>query len=157
MNDMRNRECGDIRLHLVDRLRGDSGRLRDRLERHLSRCDECRDWAGFIEALDGILKESEPGARLGFERRLEAVADLAERRADPVRRQGRFLSSILGAAAAAVALFGWLLPPVQETLRGIFVFVLHSPVYVAVGSAIVLLVSTPLLLARRGNTPEQIS
>ena len=157
MSDARNRECEDICLHIVDHLRGDSGRMRDRIERHLSRCDECRGWAGFIEALDGVLNDKEPGARLGFEQRLEMIAGLADRRADPFRRQGRFLSSMVGAAAAAVAVFGWLLPPTQETLSWALRFVLHSPVHVAVGSAFLLLVSSPLLLARRGNTPEQIS
>jgi predicted anti-sigma-YlaC factor YlaD len=157
MNDVSNRECGDVRIHIVEHLRGDSGRMRERVERHLAGCAECRESAAFIRTLEQSLAGGEPGARLGFEQRLEAVAGLAERRADPFRRQGRFLTSVLGTAAALIAVFGGLLPPVQEALRWVLGIMANSPIHVAVGSAILLLISSPLLLTRVNKRLEESS
>jgi predicted anti-sigma-YlaC factor YlaD len=139
--------CEAVRPWLADHVRGESGRLRERIERHLQDCPECREEVAFMNRLVELGREWEPGARLGFEQRLERVVAAAETAADPRRRRRRLLGSTLGLAALAAILLGGLVPTVEELAAGLAGAGWSGLGVAVLASAAVLLLSTPLLIA----------
>lgn len=144
---MRASSCEELGPWLADHARGESGRMRERLERHLRDCPACREEMAFMQMMSEVGSGWEPGARLGFEHRLEQVVAAAEAAADPRRRRRRLLAWTVGPAAAVVAALGGLLPTVEDLVNGVAASGWTAVGVVVAVSAGVFLAATPLLLA----------
>lgn len=140
--------CEGIRPLLVDHLRGAGGRGRDRVERHLADCAACRSEAEFIRQLQLSKPDRLPGPRLGFERRLEAVVSAAEERSDPRLLRRRVMRRLVVGVTVGVTLFSGVLPSTAEILAGVTGIGWQGAGILLGASALVLLISSPLLFAR---------
>ncbi len=155
MDNQNNTECSEIRLWLVDHSHGRSGRWRGRIDRHLSGCGECREWAGFIRAVEDEYLANEPGARLGFENRLEIVAGEAESRVVPGRFQRRFITRFIAATVVGITLAGGFLPTVRESLVWLGNLQLVELAIAGLGASVILILSSPLLFHISRNRIEE--
>ena len=148
-------QCTNIRSHLVEFVRGSSGRSQERIEHHLAKCNSCREWAQFIQTLDQSFPTYQAGSRLGFEKKLERIALEAERHSDIKPRQRRFLVSVIGCAIAAVGILGGAFHPTGDFIAQAF----HSGrillPYLTLGTAIILLLASPLLFRNYRNRMEE--
>jgi anti-sigma factor RsiW len=139
--------CEELGPWLADHAQGESGRMRERIERHLKHCPACREEMAFMQRMIEVGGEWEPGPRLGFEHRLEQVVTAAEEAADPRRRRRRLLAWTVGPAAVVAAALGGLLPTVEEVVTAVVASGWTAVGVVVAVSAGVFLVATPLLLA----------
>ena len=148
------RTCEAVRDHLTDHIQGRSGRLADRIARHLEGCEACRQRAAFIRAMIQAGEQRQPGPRLGFERRLEQVVAQAEGRTED-RAARRAAWGAAGISAVIVALFGGVLPDLPATLGAIWSAATTSPLLVAGSAAGLLVLSAPVILARSIRRMEE--
>lgn len=157
MDKSLDKKCHEIQHHLVDHVRGTSGRINEMLNRHLSECSECREWMTFIKRVDGALSQQQQGARLGYEKRLLPVLEVAEQRVKPGRLQRRFLLLVIAAATVVVAIFGRLIPLVEETITWIAGLGGNGLLFLLGGAAALLILSCPILIARSMRRMEELS
>ncbi len=147
--------CTNIRSHLVEFVRGSTGRSRESIEHHLAKCDSCREWAQFIQTLDQSFPTYQAGARLGFEKKLERIALEAERQSDIKPRQRRFLVSVIGCAIAVVGILGGVFHPTGDIIAQAFQSGRILLPYITLGTAIILLLASPLLFKSYHNRMEE--
>lgn len=147
--------CSNIRSHLVEFVRGSTGRSRERIEHHLAKCDSCREWAQFIQTLDQSFPTYQTGARLGFEKKLERIALEAERQSDIKPRQRMFLVLVISCAIAAVGLFGEVFYPSSDVITQVIQSGRILLPYITMGTAIILLLASPLLFGSYRNRMEE--
>ena len=146
--------CNELRPCLVDHLHGRSGRLQEKIDRHLAECCECREWIEFIRTVEKEYVRIHPGARLGFEKRLERVIEEARARVVPGRFQRRFLAGLVGVATAAIALTGGLLPTIHEAIDWVSNFGTGGYTIVCFCVSLLLILSGPILIFRAINRME---
>jgi predicted anti-sigma-YlaC factor YlaD len=144
-----------VQLLLVDHIRGESGRLREKIDRHLRDCEECREWIGFLRQVDAGGREDRSGARLGFEKKLEKIAMEARVKSTPGRYQRRFMAALLAAAAGCILVAGGILPTIHEIV--IWIGGLGSAGYTVAGLVVsaVLILSGPIFILRSGKRMEE--
>lgn len=147
--------CNELRPCLVDHLHGRSGRPQEKIDRHLTECGECREWIEFIRTVEKEYVIIQPGARLGFEKRLERVIGEARARVVPGRFQRRFLAGLVGAAAAAIALIGGLLPTVHDSIAWLSSLGLGGFVIAGICTSATLLLSSSVLIYKARSRTEE--
>ena len=148
-------ECADIQPHLVEYVRGWSGRMNQKIDSHVSKCDRCREWTEILQSIDVAILEypHEPDSSLSV--KMAQVIEKAEHRANP-NQWGRKLSAISAAVLVTlIALFGNLLPDltflVNLTARMEWY---QTVVAILVFAGGFFLVATPLLTLMPGNATE---
>jgi len=146
--------CNELRPCLVDHLHGRSDRLREKIDRHLTECSECREWIEFIRTVEKEYVITRLGARLGFEKRLERVIEEARARVVPGRFQRRFLAGLVGVAAAAIALIGGLLPTVHDSIAWLGSLGISRYVIAGLCASATIILSSPILIDRARNRME---
>jgi predicted anti-sigma-YlaC factor YlaD len=146
--------CEFVRPYLVDHIRGATGPFRDRIERHLGECRDCRERAAFIGNIRNSLSGRLPGPRLGFQKRLERVVAAAETGVDPVRLRRRVLGRVAAGSIAAVALLGSVLPSTGEMATWVSGIGWQGAAIVCLSACTVLLISSPLLITRRRQSEK---
>ena len=154
MDRMRTIECSDLQPWLVDHLQGRSGGMQEKIDRHLASCHECREWVEFVSAVEreGVTVSS--GARPGFGKRLENLADYAAANVAPGRFQRRFMIVFVGTAVVGIALAGGLLPTVQASISWLGNLGFDGIAITGLTAAGILLLSSPILIRRVGNRME---
>lgn len=155
MNKLNEAECIELRPWLVDHRYGRSGRLQERIDRHLAGCDECRDREAFLELMGNEAAGAISGARLGFERKLDQLADYAGPKVAPGRYQRRFVTGLLGWTSAAIVLVGGSLPTARDSITWLGSLGLTDLMTAGLISAGTLIISSPLLLLRIGRRMEE--
>ncbi len=148
-------DCHELQPWLVDHLQGQSGRLKEKIDRHLDDCEQCQEWVGFLQQVEIGGAGDLAGARLGFDRSLEGLSEYAAERVIPGRFQHRFIAGLVGLSAAGITLVGGILPTVRESLDWLASLGLGDLAIVGASFSIILLLSSPLLIQRARNRMEE--